>query len=112
MSNPSVATISTVNEQKNSYFHTKALTGEQFNNLKGNEKKLLMIEWHCKNSIIEITGGKHIQNNGYLPPPPSIYAISVDYKKTFASISAWWRLAPKDQKKVIENYDALTISLN
>jgi hypothetical protein len=81
MSNPKVKTISTVNQQKNSYFHTKALTDEQFNNLKGNEKKLLMNEWHHKHSIIEITGGKCIKDNGYLPPPPSIYAISVDYKK-------------------------------
>jgi hypothetical protein len=30
-------------------------------------------------------------------------------KKTFASISAWWRLARKDQKKTIENYDALPL---
>jgi hypothetical protein len=80
MPNPSITTISTVNEQKNSYFRTKALTDEQFNNLKGNEKKLLMIEWHREHSIIEIIGGKRIKDNGYLPPPPSIYAISVDYK--------------------------------
>ena len=109
MPNSKAVNISTVNEKKNSYFRTKALTDKQFNDLKVNEKKLLMIEWHREDSIMLITGGKRVEENGYLPPPPSIYAISPNYKKSFSSISAWWRLARKDQKEAIENYDALPL---
>ena len=76
-------------EIKNEYYYTRLLSDDQFNKLKRNEKKLLMISWGFPaDSILSVTGGVWAKQNWHV-----LFASSTH------SVYAKWEMTTKRIKK-------------